>query len=103
MVLGPYSPCPCGSGKQFKWCCGPIYAGIEHALEQESKGQHETALRLINDVVAAHPTNPEAWGQKARLLWLQQKPDEAEEALGKAFEINPNYPFGLLMRAQFRW
>jgi tetratricopeptide (TPR) repeat protein len=103
MALGPYSPCPCGSGKQFKWCCGPIYAGIERALEQESNGQHETALRLINDVVAAHPTNPEAWGQKARLLWLHQKPDEAEEALGKAFEINPNYPFGLLMQAQFRW
>ena len=103
MALGPYSPCPCGSGKQFKWCCGPIYSGIERALEQEGHGQHETAMRLINEVVAANPTNPEAWGQKARLLWLHQKPDEAEEALSKAFEIAPNYPFGLLMRAQFRW
>jgi tetratricopeptide (TPR) repeat protein len=103
MAIGPYSPCPCGSGKQFKWCCGPIYAGIERALEQESNGQHETALRLMNEVVAANPTNPEALGQKARLLWLHQKPDEAEEALSKAFEIAPNYPFGLLMRAQFRW
>jgi len=21
-VVGPYHPCPCGSGKEVKWCCG---------------------------------------------------------------------------------
>src|SRR5262249_11393908 len=29
--------------------------------------------------------------------------DAAEEALQKAFALNPNYPFGLLLRAQFRY
>ncbi len=103
MTPGPYSPCLCGSGKQFKWCCGPIYSGIERALEQEGRGQHETALRLINDVVKAHPDKPEAWGQKARLLFLHQKVEEAEEALQKAFELNPNYPFGLVLQAHMRF
>lgn len=103
MAVGPYSPCPCGSGKQFKWCCSPIYAGINHALDQDSKGQHETALRLIDQVVTAHPDKPEAWGQKARLLAANGKLDEAEEALQKAFDLNPNYPFGLLLRAHLRW
>ncbi len=103
MALGPYTPCPCGSGKQFKWCCGPIYSGIERALEQEGRQQHETALRLIDEVIAAHPDKPEAWGQKARLLFLHDKVDEGEEALQKAFELNPNYPFGLLLRSQLRF
>ncbi len=103
MAPGPYTPCPCGSGKQFKWCCGPIYPAIERALAQESQGQHETAMRLINDVVKAHPDKPEAWGQKARLLFSHNKVDEAEEALNQAFELNPNYPFGLLLRANLRW
>jgi len=22
MALDPYGPCPCGSGKKFKHCCG---------------------------------------------------------------------------------
>jgi tetratricopeptide (TPR) repeat protein len=98
-----YDPCPCGSGKKFKWCCQPIYTGIEHALEQEASGQHDTALRIIDQVVREHPGNPEVWGQKARLLYVNNKPEEAEEALQKAFEINPNYPFGLMLRAEFRF
>jgi tetratricopeptide (TPR) repeat protein len=97
-----YSPCPCGSGKKFKWCCQPIWVGIEHALTQQSHGQQDAALRIIDQVVKEHPGNPEAWGQKARLLYVNGKADEAEEALQKAFDITPNYPFGLLLRAEFR-
>jgi tetratricopeptide (TPR) repeat protein len=98
-----YSPCPCGSGKKFKWCCQPVYAGINHALEQEANGQHETALRLMDEVTRAHPGNPEAWGQMARLLFSHGRIEEAEAALQKAFDVNPNYPYGLLLRAVFRF
>ena len=31
--VAPYDPCPCGSGKKFKWCCrvrpGPVGLGKE--------------------------------------------------------------------------
>jgi tetratricopeptide (TPR) repeat protein len=103
MTTDPYASCPCGSGKKFKWCCEPIYKDIARAFEQESQGQHETARRLMAEVVARHPQNPEAWGRQAQLLAALGKLDEAEEALQKAFERNPNYPFGLLLRAQFRF
>jgi tetratricopeptide (TPR) repeat protein len=98
-----YEPCPCGSGKKFKWCCQPIYVGINHAWEQEAGGQHEAAQRILDQVVAENGGNPEAWGQKARLLFAHGKTEEAEAALQKAFDINPNYPFGLLLRASFRF
>jgi tetratricopeptide (TPR) repeat protein len=98
-----YAPCPCGSGKKFKWCCQHVYAGIQHALEQDANGQHETALRIIDEVAREHPRNPEVWGQRARLLSNQGKGEQAEESLQKAFDLNPNYPFGLLLRALFRY
>jgi tetratricopeptide (TPR) repeat protein len=80
----------------------PIYAGINHAFEQDANGQHEAALRIMNEVVAEHAGNPEAWGQKAKLLLVNDRPDEAEEALQKAFDINPNYAFGLMLKAMLR-
>lgn len=102
MTTDPYTSCPCGSGKKFKWCCQPIYAGIQHAWEQEENGQHEHALQLIDQVANQHPANPEAWGQKAYLLYVNERTDDAEAALEKAFALNPNYPFGLRLRARFR-
>jgi tetratricopeptide (TPR) repeat protein len=103
MALDLYEPCTCGSGKKFKWCCHPIFVNINRAWEQEASGQHEAALRLMDEVVREHEGNPEAWGQKARLLYSQGKIEEAENALQKAFDLNPNYPAGLLLRAYIRF
>lgn len=103
MNSDPYAPCPCGSGKKFKWCCQPIYAGINHAFQQEAEGQHDNALRIITKVTEEHSGNPEAWGQLARFYFGRGKLEEAEKALDKAFAINSNYPYGLLLRALFRF
>src|SRR6478672_7237642 len=91
-MTDPYASCPCGSGKKFKWCCQAIYPGIQQALEQDASGQHEVALSIIDKVTQDNPGNPEAWGQKARLLYANDKTEQAEAALEKAFELNPNYP-----------
>ena len=103
MPLDLYSPCPCGSGKKFKWCCQNIFADIERAFAQASQGQHESALRIMEEVTRAHADNPEAWGRKAQLLFLAGRTEEGEKALEKAFEINPNYPLGLLLQATLRF
>jgi tetratricopeptide (TPR) repeat protein len=102
MALDLYSPCPCGSGKKFKWCCQPIHGQIEKAFRLDADGQHEAALRTVDEVTDAHPSNPEAWGRKAQLLFQNNRLDEAESTLQKALEINPSYPFGYLLRGLFR-
>jgi tetratricopeptide (TPR) repeat protein len=102
MALAPYDPCPCGSGKKFKWCCQDIHQEIQQAYEQDLNGQHEVALRTIDAVAAAHPANPEVWGRKAELLYRNEKYDEAEAALQKAFDVNPKYAFGHLLQGSFR-
>jgi tetratricopeptide (TPR) repeat protein len=102
MAFDPYDPCPCGSGKKFKWCCQPVYVQIDKAFQQDADGQHEAALRTMEEVCAEHPSNPEVWGRKAQLLYQMNKVEEAEAALQKAFDINPNYPFGYYLRGRFR-
>jgi tetratricopeptide (TPR) repeat protein len=103
MALDPYSACPCGSGKKFKWCCQAVHTDIERAYAQEAQGQHDAALQLIEQVVQANPGNPEAWGRRADLLFRNQRLEEAEQSLHKAFAINPNYPFGLYLQGIFRY
>jgi tetratricopeptide (TPR) repeat protein len=103
MALDPYASCPCGSGKKYRWCCEPIDRDLRRAFEQEANGQHDAALRIIDEVLAAHPGNPQGFGQKAELLYKLGRVEEAEAALEKAFAINPNYPYGLLLRAIFRF
>ncbi len=102
MALDPYALCPCGSGKKFKWCCQPVHAEIEQAFDQAAQGQIETALRLMDEVVARHPGNPVVHGQKARMLYGVGQRDEAENVLQQALDANPNYPFGYFLRGQFR-
>ncbi|MFL5341489.1 MAG: tetratricopeptide repeat protein [Gemmataceae bacterium] len=102
MSPDPYSSCPCGSGKKFKWCCAPIHAEIDKAFRQQENGQHEAALQTIEDVVKAHPENAEAHGRKAQLLHINQRLEDAEKELEAAFAINPNYAFGYLLQGLFR-
>ena len=103
MALDLYASCPCGSGKKFKWCCQPIHVDIDRAYRQDAEGQHEAALKIMADLVAAHPSNPEAWGRQAHLLYQNGQIEEAEKALDKAFECNTSYPFGLFLRGLFRY
>ena len=56
----------------------------------------------MDEIVAKHPTNPEVWGRKAQLLYQQQRFDESEAALQKAFEQNPRYAFGHYLQGRFR-
>ncbi|MBI3407263.1 MAG: tetratricopeptide repeat protein [Planctomycetes bacterium] len=101
-MLAPYDPCPCGSGKKFKWCCQPIHVEIDKAFRQDAEGQHEAALRTMERLTTEHADNPEAWGRKAELLYNLEKVEEAEAALQKAFDVNPKYPFGHFLKGSFR-
>jgi tetratricopeptide (TPR) repeat protein len=97
-----YGPCPCGSGKKFKWCCYPIHVQIGKAFEQEEAGQHEAAVRTMDEVIARNRDNPEAHGRKAQLLFQMDRTEEAEAVLQTALELNPNYAFGHYLRGQAR-
>ncbi|MFO0849651.1 MAG: tetratricopeptide repeat protein [Gemmataceae bacterium] len=102
MAPNPYDNCPCGSGKKFKWCCTPYFDKVERALDLQQQGQHEAAVRTMEQAAAEHPTVPQVWGYFAHLHYLEGDIEKAEEVLQKAFELNPNFPMGLLLRGLFR-
>ena len=100
--MDPYQSCPCGSGKSFKWCCHAYYHIVEKARTQHEQGQHETALRTMQQLVEQHPGSAPALGFQAELLYMNGKPEEADEALQKAFAINADFPFGHWLRGVIR-
>lgn len=102
MPLNPYDSCPCGSGKKFKWCCQPYFDQIEKALDLQQQNQHAAAVRTMEAVAQAHPKIPQVWGFFAQLLAAEGHIDQAEEALEKAFALEPNFPMGHLLRGAFR-
>ena len=73
MEQNPYSPCTCGSGKQFKLCCQPIHREIAQVFQLDEEGQHEAAITLMDEVLRQHPGNPEAHGRKALLLFQNER------------------------------
>ena len=93
MPTDPYDSCPCGSGKKFKWCCQDIYADIEEAFRLNNAGQHDAALTKMAEAVKNHAGNPEVHGRQAQLLAAHGKIEEADQALNRAFAVNPDYPF----------
>ena len=51
-LVDPYSPCPCGSGQKYKWCCQKVEAYAERAQRLVENGQYRVG--------------PEAIGRRAR-------------------------------------
>ena len=89
MAISPYASCPCGSGKQFKWCCQPYYGYVEKALHQHERGQHAAAEQTVAQLVEKFPKVPQACGYQAQVLFLNNKTEQADAALQKAFDLDP--------------
>lgn len=100
--MDAYQPCPCGSGKKFKWCCQEFYGEIEHAEQLWDNNQREAALNLMQKLSQTHPHSTEVWGRYAEMLVDAQRVEEAEAALDKAMDLNPRYVRGLVLRASLR-
>lgn len=113
MALDAYAPCPCGSGKKFRWCCSPYFPTVEKAFEQEEQGLHEAAAQTIKGLLDAHAKNPSVWLYYAQFLYKaagaepnpeaqNQKVERAEEALAEALKLDPHFGMAYLVRGQFR-
>ena len=98
----PYDNCPCGSGKKFKWCCAAYWDKIEQGLDLHQKGQVESALRVLAGACQEMPAQPQVWGFYAHVLFREGQIDKAEEAVARAFEADPNFAMGHLLRGLFR-
>jgi tetratricopeptide (TPR) repeat protein len=100
MALDPYQPCPCGSEKKLKFCCG---ADVSHELEkiqQAMEGEQRlAALDQINKLLATHPKLPSALMYKAIVELSLGEIEPAKQSTAKLREAAPGNPAGLGLAA----
>ena len=89
-LVDPYSPCPCGSDKKFKWCCQKVAAYAERAHRLEDNGQHNAALAAYDEGLAKVPRNPWLLLRKSVLLIELQKLDEAKRCVATVLQYQPD-------------
>jgi hypothetical protein len=77
MALDPYTPCPCGSGEKFKWCCQKVEAIAERAQRLTENTQGEMAIQALDEGLRQHPDNPLLSIRKAALLASKERFKEA--------------------------
>ena len=81
-----YSPCPCGSGQKFKWCCQKVEAYADRAHRLFENGQIDQALATIEEGLSKDSGNPWLLTRKAIYLLRQRQPEPAKAALRLVLE-----------------
>lgn len=78
MPVDPYAPCPCGSGKKLKFCCGVHWPELEKIQELYGARQDLAALDAIARLEAKLPDHPYLLHIKSELLAEQGRRQEAD-------------------------
>lgn len=90
-ALESYSPCPCGSGQKYKWCCQKAEPFAERAQRLADSGQAEAAKGALDEGLAKIPGNPWLVMRKAILLARQGKAAEAGAELRGLIAAQPGH------------
>jgi tetratricopeptide (TPR) repeat protein len=89
-LVDPYSPCLCGSGQKYKWCCQKVEAYAERAQRLIENGQHESALKPLDEGLAKVPSNPLLMMRKALVQLQVDQPDAAKLTLREMLRSHPD-------------
>jgi tetratricopeptide (TPR) repeat protein len=92
----PYSPCPCGSGQKFKWCCHKVEAYADKSRRLFEGGQAEAAIKMLDEGLRKEPGNPWLLTRKAVIQIRQGEPEPAKTTLRQVLQKNPKH-FGALI------
>lgn len=90
-VPGTYDPCPCASGKKYKFCCKPIFREITGAMAAIEQGLLDEALHWIAKAKALVGETAEVLCREA-IVRSKAEPDAAQELLERCLAQNPNHP-----------
>src|ERR1700730_1274455 len=91
MAVDPYSPCPCGSGQKFKWCCQKVEAYAERAQRLYENKQIEPAIEAIHEGLRKDPHNAWLLTREAVYQISAGRPEAGMAAVRKVLVKNPNH------------
>jgi protein O-GlcNAc transferase len=121
-TTGRNDPCPCGSGKKYKQCCGQLGGGqpaksratdeeianaMQAAINHLQAGQPAHAKAIFQQVLQAVPDHPDALHLTGLIAFREGKSDVAIELINHALRIKPNYAaacvsLGIALQSQGR-
>src|SRR4051812_2832292 len=90
-ALESYSPCPCGSGQKYKWCCQKAEPYVERSVRLQDTGGGEAARAAIDEGLAKFPGNPWLTIRKSILLARQGRAAEAGGLLRELIARDPKH------------
>jgi tetratricopeptide (TPR) repeat protein len=96
-VVDPYSPCPCGSGKKFKWCCHKVESYAERAQRLLESGQADLALAALNEGLRKEPGNAWLLTRKAMIQLKGGQGEEAKATVREVLRSNPKHVGALVL------
>ncbi len=97
--IGRKDPCPCGSGKRYKHCCGMEAAGQDSQLSAaalyarahraHAQGHKAEAARLYQSVLSLSPDHPDALHYLGMLAMESGRVDMAYAMVKRSLELKP--------------
>ncbi|MDB5352288.1 MAG: motif-containing protein [Planctomycetota bacterium] len=90
-ALESYSPCPCGSGQKYKWCCQKAEPFVERSVRLQETGGVEASRAALDEGLAKLPGNPWLTIRKAILLAREGHTKESGEILRGLIAKNPGH------------
>ena len=92
MSIDPYDPCPCNSGKKYKFCCHSIGDEVSKISHLHETHQTATALQLLERLKKKHPEQPLSYITEAQILMAERRFEDALVPLNECLEREPEHP-----------
>jgi tetratricopeptide (TPR) repeat protein len=91
LVPDTYGPCPCASGKKFKFCCQKAFKPIVFAMCEAQEGRLESALRYMKEAEEKVGRTAEVVSRLG-VCWSFFDLKKSHELYQEALSINPDHP-----------
>jgi len=86
-----YGPCPCASGKKYKFCCQKSFKDITFAMCAAQEGKLEEALFYMGQAESKVGSTAEILCRYG-ICWSFFDRKKSDEYMKKALSENPNHP-----------
>jgi tetratricopeptide (TPR) repeat protein len=95
-----YYPCPCGSGRKVKFCCGKqVAAELDKIMRALGGDQQAAALNLVRLARGKFPDNPALLVLQCELEMDQDDEGTLQETLAHLYQVAPRNPSALALMA----
>ena len=91
MIPDSYDPCPCASGKKYKFCCKRIFREVMEAMVAAENGNFSEALKWINKAKSLVGETAEVLCREA-IIYGYFDTQKSEALLNQCLAINPKHP-----------